>query len=314
MTTSAKTSAKKSTGPWTKAARRRLSAIRVAQDMDPADFTFAARSARDEIHRRQATAANTMAGLGELAKIPDEPEVLTVESERERVKDFAAWVGGVDGLNTWSTSKGRVFTDEGWNPFVGLWLGRGGWSLVLSLVIPDLGHPLANPIGSSDISAPWYALRRYLHRASPQEYATVLSQVEPAFRKLFDATKRGTPVTIESADLRSGRDHIAFAFDRETTWATEILADYVTVSVGGMSEQKRSPKLALLTAVCADAALSQRSIELYGHPLSNTDHVFDMLETLGAQALPILEGIVPRDAPARKRIAEAVAIAEKLAE
>ena len=94
--------------------------------------------------------------------------------------------------------------------------------------------------------------------------------------------------------------------------ASRILEDYVTGASTDTRAQRRCPDLHLLGAVCTDAALLQQAIALWGHPLHDTYHVFDMVEAMGSDAVRVLQAIAPRDAPARKRIGDAVAIAEKL--
>lgn len=295
----------KTAGPWTTAARRKLSAIRVPQPCDPPDFTWDAATAPAELKRRAAT------GQGAIEDVPEEPTVLTVESETARVRAFASWVGTVDGLNNWGPG-GRSFTDEAWNPLVGLWLARGGWDLVFALIAPDPANPMKNDLGSTDKSAPWYALRRYLHRAPAAEYAALKDRFEPAFRKLFEATKCAAAPSPESREQREGRDHLAFAFDRDTGWPEELLNDFVSSSLAGPAAQKRAPDLNLMLAVCPDPELTARAFARRGFPPRDAFHVFDLVETAGAKAIPLLRSFEARDAGDRKRIAAALAIAEKL--
>jgi hypothetical protein len=262
------------TGGWNAAQRRKLSAIRAPHRNDPADFYFDADSA-----------------AAELATAGEVPPTLTVETEVAREQRLASTRGV-----SWRDAAGRCFSDEYWNPLVALWVARGGWEFVFDLLIPDPAAPWKNRLSRADPAAPWYAARRYLHRADAASFAAARARVAPTFE---------LAARSDSYDDTYAASAMAFAFDRDPAWALHLLGGYERGEVA-------PPRVDLLAAVCPDPALSQRVAASYGG-LRDVYFVFDMVETLDARALPLLAMIKATRAPDRKRVATAVAIAEKLA-
>lgn len=262
------------TGGWNAAQRRKLSAIRAPHRNDPADFYFDGDSAAAEL----ATAGAV-------------PATLTVATEVDRERRLASTRGV-----SWREATGRCFTDEYWNPLVALWVARGGWGLVFDLVLPDPAAPWKNDLSRADPAAAWYAVRRYLHRADAAAFAAARARVAPAFERAARS---------DSYDDTYAASAMAFAFDRDPAWALRLLDGYERGEVA-------PPRVDLLAAVCPDAALSQRVAASFGG-LREVYFVFDLVETLGAGALPLLATIKATRAPDRRRVATAAAIAAKLA-
>jgi hypothetical protein len=150
---------------------------------------------------------------------------------------------------------------------------------------------------SADRGAPWYALRRYACRATPEAYAAALAHARPEFEK-----RRHAPVD-QWEELRR-RDYLAYAFARETHWPEELLAAFV-------EHDERFAELPVLLAACTDAALAMQALQRWGS-LSEVYFAFDMVEAMGREAVPLLQLVRASRAPDRKRVAAALAIAQAL--
>jgi hypothetical protein len=268
-----KTASPVRTGAWVAAQRRKLSAIQHPHKADPADFYFDAASAQEK-----------------LAATGDFPPTLTVESEKARQSYLSSYVGV-----SWKTATGRVFTDEYWNPLIGLWVARNGWDFVFDLVMPNPKDPAKFELRDSDAAQAWYAVRRYLWKASAEDYARARARCAPAFQAL-----RGDL----HYDLAKGRDLLAYAFDRDSDWAQQVLTEYAAGRI-------KFANVALLTAVCPDVALSMKAVD-QAKQIREVYWVFDMVETLGSASLQLLPRVELRGAVDRKRVEAATAIAEKL--
>lgn len=275
-------------GPWTDAHRRRLSAVRAGGGV-PRGF----------LH----DAASAWAALGESGPVPD---ALSLEHERDRARRF--------GPSSWQERSGRCFTDEGWNPLVALWVARGGWDFVFDLVMPRPEQPWSNDVNTvGDPGAVWYAIRRYLHAATPDAFAQARRRVEPVMAAPVPEVRDEAEYPSEQAwleayeqarGIRRAQSHIAFAFDRETDWAHRLLRAFLE---GGTPLED----LDVLAAATTDASLLLAVLEKWGG-LGSVYFVFDIVESLGARAVPVLDAVRASRAPDRKRVADARAIAVAL--
>ncbi len=260
-------------GPWPKAARRRLSAILHPRDDDPKDFFL------------DVDAAWSIVGGGEAL-----PEKLDVATEVERALRHRHV--------SWQTKAGRCFSDESWNALVALWTAKHGLAFALDVMLAGRSDDQDRNVFSSDDGAPWYAMRRYAHHVSLDEYRKALERLRPEFEK---AGKN-----MDDYKTSHQRDYMAFAFARETGWPDQLLKEYVE-NDGAVGE------LAVLVAACTDAALATKAAKKYGGFAGTGSYfVFDLVESLGRDAAPLLKTAKPFSAPEKKRVADALAIAEAL--
>lgn len=215
------------------------------------------------------------------------PATLSPEEEDERALRFRHV--------SWKSASGRVFTDEAWNPLIALWTQRADWNFVFDRLLTADGA-LKPDLGSSDAGAPWYGVRRYLHAASDAAFAQAVARVQPVFERYTGKTDQFERLTQ--------RDYMAFAFDR-AGWADRLLSGYLERDEG-LAEG------GALMAATTDAALAQAVMKKWGGGDTHLYFVFDLVESQGAGALPLLEAQKPYDAPRKKRLAQAVEIAEAL--
>jgi hypothetical protein len=278
---------KQSSGPWSEKQRRRLSAIRAGGEV-PEGFFHTVESAW------------AVVGGGDPL-----PKKLSPETEKKRA---LRWGGA-----TWDEKAGRCFTEEGWNPLIALWSGLMGWDFVLDLLLPD--GKLTTELATSDEGAPWYGFRRYMHAASPDAFAGARRRVEPLVSAPVPEMKPWESYPSEADALAASlrrrshllvRDYTAFAFDRDTSWAHDALRAFV--------EKGLEPaNIAVLFAVATDLDLVTSAVKNWGSP-GDLYFAYDIVESLGAKSLSVLDRFVASMAKDKKRLADARSIAEALAE
>ncbi len=262
---------------WTSAQRKKLSALRHPAHGVPKGYYHATRAAQE--------------ALGEE---PPYPSPLTHESERARVRHLMSWRG-----ISWSSASGRCFSDELPAPLFGLWVDQRGLRFAVELLLPDPARPALEALTAGDVAAFWCGLRRYLLAASDEDYAAAQEYARPAFEALAAATSYD--------DLRL-RDLLAFAFCRDGAWAAGLLRAFVE-GAGEVGD------IELLVAATLDAPLARRALDRYGAGLTFSHYyLFDIVESLGAEARPVLEALRGRDGVARKRLEAALEVARRLGE
>lgn len=259
--------------PWSAAARKRLSASRREGGKEPKGFY---------LNVDEAFAA--VGGTGPA------PANLVPEDEDARAMRFR--------FISWKTASGRIFTEEAWNPLIALWTARADWSFVFDRLLTADGL-VKGDLAHADGGGPWYGVRRYLHAASDAAFAQALERVRPTFESLLEVTD------TEQWDKIKQRDFMAFAFDRAGL-ADQVLRRYVD------GEVKYIAQIGPLVAATTDAELARAAAKKYGSVGSDVYFVFDLVESQGAAALPLLAMAKPFDAPEKKRVAQAVEIAEAL--
>ena len=157
----------------------------------------------------------------------------------------------------------------------------------------------------SELAAPWVGMRRYLFAATEDEYAAAKARVEPIFEDLYARSYAGAG----DHGMRSACEVLAFAFSRGSSeWADRCIVD-------GLDESKPMAKWTnheVLAAATLDPELALR-VFTERSKYMKLYYVFDMVESLGGGALPAFDAVVPYDSRAKKRLAQARKVAEKVA-
>jgi hypothetical protein len=274
-------------GGWRSTQRSKLSASRGPHKSNPKDFYYDAQTA-------PARLAEATSYAGEV------PDVLTRETELERVRHLA----GQEGIS-WTTGAGRNFTKEYWNPLIGLWVGMHGLDFALDLLLQGTDEPRESDFMKNGTIAPWIGMRRYLFAATEEDYVAAKARAEPVFEGLFAYVyERGSADTHYA---KEACEAIAFAFSRGTSeWADRCL------EIGFDPKAANWADYEVLVGATLDPGLALRAYT-ERPKYAKLYYVFDMVESLGGEAIPAFDVIEPYDAPARKRLAQARAVAEKVA-
>jgi hypothetical protein len=266
-------------GGWRSTQRSKLSASRGPHESNPEDFYYDAQTAP--------------ARLADAGPIPD---ALTRETELARARHLS----GHEGVS-WRGAA-RNFTREFWNPLIGLWVDRRGLDFALDLLLEGVDDAPTQPFIGADELTPWIGMRRYLFAATEEDYAAAKARAEPVFEGLF--ARRGQGGAVGHGERAQA---IAFAFSRGTSeWADRFLSGR-----GGRGHALPVHREALAGATL-DPELALRAFATQSHWFG-FDHVFDMVESLGGEAIPAFDAAEPRKAWARKRLAQAREVAEAVA-
>ncbi len=272
-------------GGWRSTQRSKLSASRGPHKSNPKDFYYDAETAPERL-------AHRVSGAGEI------PEELTRETELERLR----LLRGYEGIS-WMGASGRNFTKEYWNPLIGLWADTKGLDFVFDLMLEGIDDPDTSPFMDRMDIPSWIGLRRYLFAATPKEYAAARERMEPIFEELYSRCYEGDG----PFEVHVQCDGIAFAFSRGSSeWADRCL------KVALDNKQIFNRHAGALMSATLDPQLALRAATQYTNPMG-LYFVFDIVESLGADAIPVLDFFEPRMAPEKKRLAQAKAIAEKVA-
>jgi hypothetical protein len=297
---------KKSAGGWKVSQRRDLSAIRVPHRTDPEDYYY-------DPERAEAK-------LGEAKSVNDQPlrelfaakprTALTLAGERQRYAVLAS-----------NVSAGLSFTDDFFNPLIALWVGRQGWDFAFDLLLPTTQQPFITGIEAPagvrqpDLRA-WRAVRRYLHRATPGDFEKARLRVQPVFDSLVARVHAEDEFSYEGRNSHVVACWIAFAFDRHPAWVAKLLTAFVEDRGTEAARGLEGGCLELLVSVNSDEPLSRKASQLPDGPwLRTVDGVYDLVETLGDRAVPLLRKFAPSSSEgprSRKRLADALALAESL--
>lgn len=201
---------------------------------------------------------------------------------------------------SWQEATGRVFAEESWNALLALWLGRADWGFVFERALDKKGV-LKKAFADTDPGAFWYAVRRHAWAASPTSFDSAWSIAKPIYERLR------VEGTVSKWGLVVQRDLMAFAFDRAGA-ADAHLRAFLDGSLGPISAVNA------VVAACTDAELASAVVAKRKRLGPEVDFVFDMVESLGAGAVPFLEGLASqvRDKHEKKRIATALEVAQSL--
>ncbi len=272
-------------GGWRSTQRAKLTASRGPHKSNPKNFYYDAETASERLNSSVRTAG-------------DIPEEITRDTELERFK----LMSGYEGIS-WRRNVGRKFTEEYWNPLVGLWVDKRDLDFVLDLLLEGVHDPDKAPFLSRIGIAPWTGLRRYLFVASEEDYNRAKARVEPIFEELFEGAYSGEL----SRDMCSSCDGLAFAFSRGSSeWADRCIQTYFDNPKAYMAQPEA------LTGATLDAELAHR---YFKSRTTSCDllHVYDMIESLGGDAVDIIELLEPRDSYVKKIAKQALGVAQKVA-
>lgn len=270
-------------GAWTKATRNKLSAIVAPHKSDPPDFHLSLEAAWSRICERQKLDDTAM------------PEELSRADELARERWFGSWVGV-----SWTGSRGRVFSDEYYNELVAFWYQRESLAWVVELFLGE-DKEVAWPFYAADQLSFFAALRRYLFCVDQAEFDAALDAARP----IFDALGAARFEDDEKNELYCG---MAFAFSREPTMIRDALRAHLDDNKRAVSDISQA------LCVCGDPDLALECRRRYSGKYDAMYSVFDLVETLGSGAIPVLEAWETTRAPERKRLASALKIARKAEE
>lgn len=187
----------------------------------------------------------------------------------------------------------RSFAEEPWNALLTLWLARADWSFVFARALSK--GVLKKPFFESSPGGAlfWTAVRRHAWAASDASFAEAWGLARPIYERLLGE---------KAAHHAHQRDFMAFAFDRAGI-ADAHLRRFIDKSL-------ISYNTAVMSA-CTDADLVDEYLK-GRKPHPQVDYVFDLVESIGARAAPVLSSMEVRLAGDKKRVADALAIAKAL--
>ncbi len=271
-------------GAWTKGQRLQLSAILHPHVNDAPDFHLTASQAWTR-----------------LADSSDLPTTLDAEAEKHRAQQATRASASLH----WA----KVTVSEShWNALIALWSELEGFPFVFDLVLPAGGRLNEEFFPSHQMPGFFAACRRYLQPLDEQQYGAALARAQPIFSA--SCIESRSDDQLASIEARLLRDGLAFAFSRETDWASQVLRDF---DDGG-------PLRLAALSVADDAALAKTSVERSMVDTSYLkNHVFDLVENYEADAVMILEAFENHDAfrmnlaPNKKALESALKLARKVA-
>ncbi|NOY92284.1 MAG: hypothetical protein GXP55_13905 [Deltaproteobacteria bacterium] len=277
---SATGAAKKQKTPWLKAHRTKLTAIVHSQPCDPDGFYLSAESAWER-----------------LAPGKPLPDSLDRAEERERQEYL--------GLRAPKDLRKVNLATDFWNALVALWSQVEGVGFILDLALEHL-KPEAPEISFKYLSfegQPFYwALRRYLHIATPEQFAEAADRIR-AIVESTDAVAR-----VHEGPRRELRDGLAFAFSRDTDWPSRVLQR--NADEGGYSSLAG---LFALVSVSPDFDLAMAALQNAYPGGTIYTGAFDVIENFGAQAFEILDTPQVRNSYVNKsELESATKLAKKL--
>ena len=263
-------------GGWTKITRNKLSAILVPHASDPPDFLLTA-----------AQAWSLLGGDGAPPTRLNPVDELRREGGQHQSKGIS-----------WRTTTGRIFSNEPFNALVALWTQVEGLPWVVRLLL-DEDAQVRWPFYVTDHLSFFAALRRQVVAANERDFQAAWALVAPMLEQL-DARRDDLP----EGYLYWG---LLLAFSRHPTALHDAIRTFF--------QDHRPPSYRMgIACCCGDKELALQIFQWSNLSCSDGDlyHLYDLIESLGSDSIPLIEMLKPYRSTGKKRVASALKLAHKL--
>ncbi|MFN3201366.1 MAG: hypothetical protein ACE366_23395 [Bradymonadia bacterium] len=305
--------------PWTKAQRKKLGALRFPHKADPKDPLPTAEAGWKILRERhlrcvddgctyEATAdyADLLAEV--LAEYQHDTPPVPGSAEKELMRAHIALTEG-PGVET---SNQKVMTTLS-GALMALWFHQGGWPLVQHIYLSKApfgngGHSTSTAgkdtshtkftAASSNPNGVWHSRLRGTYfewRMWPPLHRWVLALPEAdyaAARAVAAEARAEALKTASETDSMVWAQRLGLLFSREDDWVSEDVARYLSVVEGNAAATYGRAELIMAGVTDPEQAMALAKVAR-GSLLTSLDvHAFDMVESMGAAAKPVLEFIL----------------------